>query len=48
MKGFDYLDAPIEMVTCTHSPVPFTPVLEQAYIPSADDVEAAVRKTLDY
>lgn len=47
-KGFDDLDAPIEMVTSEHSPVPFAPNLEQAYLPSADEIEAAIRKTLDY
>ena len=47
-KGFDYLDAPIEMVTSAHSPVPFSPVLEKAYLPSADDIAAAINRTLDY
>ena len=47
-KGFDFLDAPIEMVTSAHSPVPFSPVLEQAFLPSADGIAAAIRKTLDY
>lgn len=46
-KGFDSLEAPIELVTCAHSPVPFSPVLEAAYIPSADNIEAAIRKTLE-
>lgn len=46
-KGFDSLEAPIGLVTCPHSPVPFSPGLEQAYIPSTDDIEAAIRKTLE-
>jgi pyruvate dehydrogenase E1 component beta subunit len=36
------------MVTAPHSPIPFALELEQAYLPSSDDVEAAVRKTLAY
>lgn len=37
-KGFDFLDAPIKMVTAPHTPVPFSPVLEDAYLPSADKI----------
>ncbi len=47
-KAFASLKAPIEMVTAPHSPIPFALELERAYLPSADDVEAAVRKTLSY
>mgnify|MGYP005984247273 FL=1 len=47
-KAFSSLRAPVEMVTAPHSPVPFALELEQAYLPSDDQVEAAVRKTLDY
>lgn len=47
-KAFSSLKAPIEMVTAPHTPVPFASELEQAYLPSPDDVEAAVRKTLAY
>ncbi|MEM6682975.1 MAG: alpha-ketoacid dehydrogenase subunit beta [Pseudomonadota bacterium] len=45
-QAFDSLEAGIEMVTCAHTPVPFTPALEQLYLPSPDRIEAAVRKTL--
>lgn len=44
-KGFDYLDAPIRTVTPPHVPVPFSPVLEDAYIPDAARVVQAVRET---
>lgn len=40
-KGFDYLNAPIKMVTPPHSPVPFSPVLEDHYLPSVPRVVAA-------
>lgn len=40
------LKGPIEMVTAPHTPVPFSPVLEDLYIPSAAHVAAAVKRTL--
>jgi pyruvate dehydrogenase E1 component beta subunit len=43
-KGFDTLDAPIKLVTAPHTPVPFSPPLEQFYIPSPDRIAAAVRE----
>lgn len=42
-KGFASLKAPIRQVTCPHAPVPFAPVLEDAYVPSAASIEAAAR-----
>jgi pyruvate/2-oxoglutarate/acetoin dehydrogenase E1 component len=45
-KGFDYLDAPIKRVTAPHTPVPFSPVLEDLYLPSPDDVVRAVEEML--
>ena len=41
-EGFDYLDAPIKRVTAPDTPVPFSPVLEDAYLPNADKIKAAV------
>jgi pyruvate/2-oxoglutarate/acetoin dehydrogenase E1 component len=43
-KGFDTLDAPIKLVTAPHTPVPFSPPLEQFYVPSPDRIVAAVRE----
>ena len=43
-KGFDTLDAPIKLVTAPHTPVPFSPPLEQFYIPSPDRIAAAVHE----
>ena len=42
-RGFDLLNAPVKKVTGPHTPVPFSPVLEDAYRPSAEKVIAAVR-----
>jgi pyruvate/2-oxoglutarate/acetoin dehydrogenase E1 component len=42
-QAFDYLDAPPQVVTAPHTPVPFSPVLEDAYIPGPARIAAAVR-----
>ncbi len=42
-KGFDLLDAPIKLVTSPHTPVPFSPPLEQAYVPSPEKIANTVR-----
>ena len=47
-KGFNFLNAPIEMVTPPHTPVPFAGSLEDLYIPSPARIEAAVRKCGEY
>jgi acetoin:2,6-dichlorophenolindophenol oxidoreductase subunit beta len=44
--AFDYLDAPIGRVGAPFTPVPLSPPLEDAYLPGADEVVAAVRATL--
>jgi pyruvate/2-oxoglutarate/acetoin dehydrogenase E1 component len=44
--AFSALRAPIKTVTPPHTPVPFAPELERLYLPSAVDVEAAVRAAL--
>lgn len=41
-KAFDHLDAPIRMVTAPHTPVPFSPPMEQFYIPDPEQVIEAV------
>jgi len=41
-KGCDSLEAPVKCVTAPHTPVPFSRVLEQAFLPSAQDVLDAV------
>ena len=47
-QAFDSLEAPINMVTPPHVPVPFSDVLEDLYIPDAARVEASVRETVEY
>jgi pyruvate dehydrogenase E1 component beta subunit len=45
-EAFDYLDAPIKRVAAPFTPVPFSPVLEQEYIPSKKKIIAAVREVV--
>ena len=44
--GFKSLKAGIQMVTAPHSPVPFSPALEDIYIPSPEAIAKAVMTTL--
>jgi pyruvate/2-oxoglutarate/acetoin dehydrogenase E1 component len=44
-EAFGDLKAPPRMVTPPHTPVPFSPTLEDAYVPSADVIAAAIRET---
>ena len=45
-KAFDYLDAGIKRVTAPFTPVPFSPVLENAFIPSEEKISAAIREVV--
>ncbi|MCH2694654.1 MAG: alpha-ketoacid dehydrogenase subunit beta [Acidobacteriia bacterium] len=47
-QGFEYLKAPVGMVTAPHSPVPFSPVLEDAYLPNPEKIVASVKKVFSY
>ena len=42
-EGFDLLDSPIKRVTAPDTPVPFSPTLEAAYVPSVDHIVKTVR-----
>ena len=45
-RAFGSLKAPVKMVRPPHTPVPFAPELEDAFIPSTDDIAAAVRAVM--
>ena len=47
-RAFGALRAPIRMVTAPHAPVPFSPALEDLYIPSVAKIEAAVLEVVGY
>jgi pyruvate/2-oxoglutarate/acetoin dehydrogenase E1 component len=45
-QAFDYLDAPIERVGAKFVPLAFAPVMEKYVVPHAEDVLAAIRRTV--
>ena len=47
-KAFRSLKAPIRMVTPPHTPVPFSDVLEDEYLPSPAKIAAAVSDVMRY
>src|SRR5258705_88621 len=47
-EAFEYLDAPVMRVASLDVPVPFSPPLEMAMLPSVDKVAAAARQLLSY
>jgi pyruvate dehydrogenase E1 component beta subunit len=44
--AFDHLDAPVGRIGAPFSPVPFSPALEQHYVPDAARIAAGVREVL--
>lgn len=47
-EGFEYLDAPVARLTAPDTPVPFSPPLEDAFIPQTPKIVEAVEKLLAY
>lgn len=47
IKAFNSLKAPVELITPPLTPVPFSPALEKLWVPSAERIEASVRKLLE-
>jgi len=45
-EGFDYLDAPIKRVCAPDTPIPFSPVLESAWMPGEADLVKAVTEIM--
>jgi 2-oxoisovalerate dehydrogenase E1 component beta subunit len=43
-KAFQHLDAPVERLAPPNIPVPFSPPLEDAFLPQVADIEAAVER----
>jgi pyruvate dehydrogenase E1 component beta subunit len=46
-KAFRHLKAPVQRVAAKQVPIPFSPKLEKAVVPSVAEIVAAVRATLD-
>jgi pyruvate/2-oxoglutarate/acetoin dehydrogenase E1 component len=47
-EAFEDLDAPVRRVTAPDTPVPFSPVLEKAFIPQAEGVATALKELISY
>ena len=47
-EAFDFLDAPIRIIGALDTPVPYSPPLENAYLPSESEIERAARRLLAY
>jgi pyruvate dehydrogenase E1 component beta subunit len=47
-EQFELLDAPPELVACEETPVPYAANLENAWMPSVDDIERAIRATVAF
>jgi pyruvate dehydrogenase E1 component beta subunit len=45
--AFDYLDAPVERITGADIPMPYSIPLEHMALPHEEDIEAAIRRTLN-
>jgi len=45
-EAFEYLDAPVRVLGALDTPVPYSPPLEEAFLPSERDVERAARLLL--
>ena len=43
-KAFEHLDAPVARLSPPNLPVPFSPTLEDAFLPQVADIEAAVER----
>ncbi len=47
-EAFEWLDAPIRIIGALDTPVPYSPPLEEEFLPSEDEIEAAARALLHY
>jgi pyruvate/2-oxoglutarate/acetoin dehydrogenase E1 component len=47
-EGFEFLDAPVARVASLDTTVPYSPPLEQAFMPNAEKIAAAVKRLVTY
>jgi 2-oxoisovalerate dehydrogenase E1 component len=47
-EAFDWLDAPIRILGALDTPVPYSPPLEQAFLPGEEEIELAARRLVGY
>jgi len=46
--AFEWLDGPVHRLCCPDTPVPYSPTLEEAYLPNVDKLAARVRELASY
>jgi 2-oxoisovalerate dehydrogenase E1 component len=47
-EAFDSLDAPVRIIGALDTPVPYSPPLEEVFLPGEDEIERAARNLLEY
>ena len=47
-EAFEFLDAPVRIIGALDTPVPYSPPLEEEFLPSEDEIEQAARELLAY
>jgi 2-oxoisovalerate dehydrogenase E1 component beta subunit len=47
-EAFESLDAPVRVIGALDTPVPYSPPLEDFYLPSDDEIERAARLLIAY
>jgi 2-oxoisovalerate dehydrogenase E1 component len=47
-EAFEYLDAPVRILGALDTPVPYSPPLEEVFLPSVEQIETAARLLLRY
>ena len=47
-EAFEWLDAPVRVIGALDTPVPYSPPLEEAFLPGDDEIERAARLLLAY
>jgi 2-oxoisovalerate dehydrogenase E1 component beta subunit len=47
-EAFDFLDAPIRIIGALDTPVPYSPPLEEEFLPSEEEIERAARQLMAY
>ena len=47
-RCFEYLDAPLMRITAPDTPVPYSPPLEEKFLPSEEEIERAARELVAY
>ena len=47
-EAFEWLDAPVRIIGALDTPVPYSPPLEEFFLPSEEEVERAARLLVAY